>query len=399
MQSGEAAGLLLGVRLAIHIGTVARSLRVCGQPCARGRIKRSRPRHHRFHQRVLGCHHHVGGAEQRVGPRGEHAQRTETIHREVDLRALAATDPLGLLHARALGPVDQLQVIEQAIGVRRDAEHPLAQRQALHRMAAALAATVDHFLVGQHRAQLGAPVHGLLAQVGQSTRVEPLLPLLRRARAPRTLRAIHRHLRVARNHVALQLGDRSRLARLRVVPAVVGLQPDPLRPLHVARIDGAELAAPVVAEAEALQLPAKVVDGLGGGHLRMHARLHRVLLGGQAEGVPSHRMQHVAAAHALEARDDVGGRVALGVPHMQTRAAWVREHVQHVVLGARGVEARIARVAHAIGAIALPARLPGELDAISQRRVVAEWSLVGHAGRSLPPQARTTSGLVESCCR
>jgi hypothetical protein len=49
----------------------------------------------------------------------------------------------------------------------------------------------------------------------------------------------------------------------------------------------------------------------------MRARLDRVLLGRQAEGVPAHRVQHVEAAHALVARDDVGGGVALGMAHVQ----------------------------------------------------------------------------------
>ncbi|TAJ11503.1 MAG: hypothetical protein EPO68_14455 [Planctomycetota bacterium] len=47
---------------------------------------------------------------------------------------------------------------------------------------------------------------------------------------------------------------------------------------------------------------------------------------------------------------------------MQARARRVREHVEHVVLLARGVEARLAGVRRAEGVLGLPARLPARLD-------------------------------------
>ena len=70
--------------------------------------------------------------------------------------------------------------------------------------------------------------------------------------------------------------------------------------------------------------------------------LDRVLLGGQAERVPAHRMQHVDAAHALVARDDVGRGVALGVADVEARARRVREHVEDVHLGVRPATAHRA---------------------------------------------------------
>ena len=70
--------------------------------------------------------------------------------------------------------------------------------------------------------------------------------------------------------------------------------------------------------------------------------LHRVLLGGQAEGVVAHRVQHVVAVHPLVAGEHVGADVAERVADVQARAARVREHVEHVELGRSGdlVEAR-----------------------------------------------------------
>ena len=65
----------------------------------------------------------------------------------------------------------------------------------------------------------------------------------------------------------------------------------------------------------------------------MLAGLDGVLLGGQAEGVPAHRMQHVEAAGAAVAGEDVRGGVTLRMPDVQARAAGIGEHVQDVMLG------------------------------------------------------------------
>src|ERR1035441_9027818 len=62
----------------------------------------------------------------------------------------------------------------------------------------------------------------------------------------------------------------------------------------------------------------------------MRAGVDGVLLGGEAERVPAHRMKHVAAAHALEAAVNVRRGIAFGMADMQARAAGVGEHVEHV---------------------------------------------------------------------
>ena len=59
---------------------------------------------------------------------------------------------------------------------------------------------------------------------------------------------------------------------------------------------------------------------------------HCGVLGGQAERVPAHRLQHVTAPHAVVARKHVADRVVAHVPHVQL-AGGVREHGQAVVLG------------------------------------------------------------------
>jgi uncharacterized pyridoxal phosphate-containing UPF0001 family protein len=62
--------------------------------------------------------------------------------------------------------------------------------------------------------------------------------------------------------------------------------------------------------------------------------LHRGVLGRHAEGVPAHRVQHVEAAGALVARDDVAHRVVAHVAHVDAPRR-IGEHFEHVVLSAR----------------------------------------------------------------
>jgi hypothetical protein len=64
------------------------------------------------------------------------------------------------------------------------------------------------------------------------------------------------------------------------------------------------------------------------------ARMVPVLMAYCSAGRPNasqpDRMQHVEPLHPLVAREDVGGRVPLRMPHMQARAARIGKHVQHV---------------------------------------------------------------------
>ncbi len=105
----------------------------------------------------------------------------------------------------------------------------------------------------------------------------------------------------------------------------------PLLPAVIVRVAGGQLALPVVAEAEARELPLHVGD-VGLGPLR---RRDTVFDGGvfrrQAEGVPAHRLEHVLAQHALVASDDVADGVIAHMPHVQPPGR-VREHRQAIEL-------------------------------------------------------------------
>src|SRR5690606_16208264 len=139
--------------------------------------------------------------------------------------------------------------------------------------------------------------HGGVGEVGQA---ETVL-VLRHG-----LGALGLHLRRDR-----QLADGARLVRGGVIPVFEQLGEDPLGPLDVVFVGGADLAVPVVAEAERADLAREVGDVVLGGLGGVGAGFDGVLFGGQAEGVPPHGVQDVDALHALVSAEDVGGGVAL----------------------------------------------------------------------------------------
>ena len=130
---------------------------------------------------MLGREHEEGRAEQRVRPgREDGVVDPELLAAEHDLRALGAADPVLLHRHDVRRPLDRLHVLEQAIGVIGDLEEPLLELPDLHQVSAALAAPVDHLLVGEHRLVEGAPLDRGLLAVGKAALVQaqedPLRP-------------------------------------------------------------------------------------------------------------------------------------------------------------------------------------------------------------------------------
>ena len=103
------------------------------------------------------------------------------------------------------------------------------------------------------------------------------------------------------------------------------------------------------------------------------------VLGGQAEGVPAHRMQHVEAAHALHASHDVANGVVAHVAHVH-RAAGVREHFQDVVFWFGGVSFRFKHTF--FGPTLLPLGLYF-LRVVAARRSRTRCGLLRHAAYPL----------------
>ena len=144
------------------------------------------------HVGVLGRQDEERRAEQRVRARREdRVVDPQLLAAKRDLGALGAPDPVALHRLDVLGPLDRLEVVEQAVGVVGDAEEPLLELAGLDLVAAALAAAVDDLLVGEHGLVVGAPVDRGLLAVGQAALVEaqedPLRPaVVRAARGCRT---------------------------------------------------------------------------------------------------------------------------------------------------------------------------------------------------------------------
>ena len=82
-------------------------------------------------QGMLGRPDHEGRSKERIGTcrvNGELAIRHAiTNGAEIDLCTMRATDPIALHSAHLFGPVNGVQVFDQAIAVSSDTHHPLAQ--------------------------------------------------------------------------------------------------------------------------------------------------------------------------------------------------------------------------------------------------------------------------------
>eukprot|EP00968_Pinguiococcus_pyrenoidosus_P014376 scaffold1307_cov200-Pinguiococcus_pyrenoidosus.AAC.65 len=279
----------------------------------------------RREQWMLGRHDDVGDAHDRVRSRREHLDAGIALrHGELYLRADAPPDPRRLRRDGPLWPSEAGQARLQLVG-----------GQAHDGVASALAKPVDDLLVREHGAKCGAPVD-------------------------------------------------ERLLLAREAP-VEELQEDPLRPAHVVRVGRGDLAIPVVAEAEALQLLLEVGDVLARGHGRVRPGVDGMLLCGQAEGVPPHGMQHVVVPHPPVARHDVAGGVALWMAHVQAGAGWIGEHVQHVLL----VLALSPNCAKQL--LLLPHRLPLRLHLRVVVSAAAAHFCLARARRHAPPTPASTT--------
>ena len=263
-------------------------------------------------ERVLRREHEEGGSEERVGPGREDGQiLARPLDGEDDARALGAADPVALHRQHPLRPLlEQLHLVEQGVGVVGDLEEPLRQALRLDLRAAALAAAVDHLLIGEHRLVDRAPIDQRLLAVGET--------------------------------------------------ALVEAQEEPLRPAVVLRLVRRDLAIPVDRPAHAAHLVADRGDVPLGHLARVATLLDCGVLRVQAERVVAHRPHHHEAVAASEVRDDLAEHVVANVPHVEL-AGRVREHLQDIGL-ARVLRRARLRVRHREGARVLPDPLPLCLD-------------------------------------
>ena len=232
---------------------------------------------------MLGADDHVGAAEERIGAGSVDGQGVAGGGVEVDLGTMAAADPVTLLGLDAVDVVHIVQVVDQAVRVSGDLEHPLALVFLHNGAAAALANAVDDFLVGQHDLAAGAVVDGGLFLISQALFEE--------------------------------------------------LDEDPLGPLVVLGVSGVDLTIPIEGQAQGFQLALEAGHILGGDDFGVDVVLQGVVLGGQAESVPAHRVEHVITVLAALAAHDIQRSVAAGMADVQSRARGIRELHQCIELG------------------------------------------------------------------
>ena len=236
-------------------------------------------------QRVLRRDDHIGHAEEGIGTGGVDGHVVRRIGLEGDFAAGGAADPVLLLDLDALDIVQVIQIVDQAVGIGRDAQHPLALLLADDLSAAALAHAVDDLFVRQADLAAGAPVDGHRGLVGQTV--------------------------------------------------LEHLQEDPLGPLVVLRVGGIDATIPVEAVTQHLQLAGEVGNVVPRDDRGMDVVLDGEVFGRKAEGVIADGENDVVAVHALFARDDIHRGKGTRMAHVKAGGAGIRELNQAVELGPR----------------------------------------------------------------
>ena len=253
---------------------------------------------HLVHQRALRSEYHKGYSVQGIRTGGEDRDRLLAIGKvKNDLRPLRSTDPVSLSLLDRRCPVYILQPGEKPLSIRRDTQTPLLHNLLLYRMTSTYRQALAHFVVGEHSPQSRTPVDHRLTTVCESVIHQHLL-LLSLAPLPPFISGKVQILRSycmeplcpLLSKVVDQSGDRLSLIQLRVVVGVKHLYERPLSPPIVLRITGHNHAAPVVREANVIQLLAVPVGIDLSGKGRMLSCLYGVLLCRESISIVSHGM-------------------------------------------------------------------------------------------------------------
>ena len=233
-------------------------------------------------QRVLRSEHDERHTEDRVDTR--RVRRDRLLFQsvlgdvEVDIDALASTDPVGLHRVDLLRPLDR-GLVQQFVRVVGHAEQPLIDVTSDDLRATPLAPTVLHLFIGQDGVARWTPVGRRVGSIGQSRLVE--------------------------------------------------LVEQPLVPLVVVGHTGNQLTVPIIDRPHRAQLTPHVLDVIHRAHVRMHPVLDRRVLGRQSKGVEAHRVQDVEPLHPPKAGMGVRGshRVPMADVEVAGRVGVHREFV------------------------------------------------------------------------
>ena len=298
-----------------------------------------------FYQFTLGCQNHKGHTEHGIGTGGKDGEALGVgcwvlgvgCYFENHFRTFRASNPVALGFFQGVRPLNRLQTIEQTLGVSTYTQTPLAHLLLHHGESAANADTIHHFIIGQHGAQSGTPVHHRLAQISNTiVHQYLLLPLLVPGvpfiSGEREFFALG-HIQSLRSLLGKTLNEFLNWLSALAFVAIEGVEhllESPLCPFIVDGFTGAYLTVPVETESNLIQLLAIAVDVGFGRDGRMLSGLDGILFGGQSVGIIAHGVQHIETLQTLEACIDITGDIAEWMAHMQARTAGVREHVEHI---------------------------------------------------------------------
>ncbi len=91
---------------------------------------------------------------------------------------------------------------------------------------------------------------------------------------------------------------------------------EPLFPTIIFGFTGGHLTLPIVGKAQAFELSTHVVDIFQGPLGRRNAVFDGRILGRHPEGVPTHRLNHIFAQHALKTTDHITNGIVAHMAHM-----------------------------------------------------------------------------------
>lgn len=260
-------------------------------------------------QRMFGGEYAIRCAVEGIGAGGKDAEGVVGFgDTEVDFGPFGTTDPMALHGFDAFGPIEFVEVIEQALCVGGNLEHPLFHHAAFDRIACFDIDAIFDFFVGEDGALGRTPIDGDFGLISESLFVK--------------------------------------------------LEEDPLGELVVVGIGGVDFAIPIIGKAKAFDLAAEGVDVFACGDSGMDACAHGVAFCGEAKGVPSHRMQDVETTHPFVSTKDICCGVAFGMADVQACARWIGEHIKDVVFGLGGI------FDHAERFVGFPVVLPTLFDLV-----------------------------------
>ena len=231
--------------------------------------------------------HHVRYAVNRIRPGGINGQLVARGRGKINFGTGGTSDPVFLLRLDALRVINQVKVINQALGVSGNLQHPLGLNLADYFTAATFADAVDNLFVGENAFAGGTPVYGHLFFICE---------------------AVLEHL-----------------------------QKNPLGPLIILRVGCVNLARPVERKTQRLKLafePCHILFCDNGG---VNVVFNRVVFAGKTERIPPDGVKHVVALHAAFARNDIHCRVRTGMADVQALPRWIWELNQRIILWFAGI--------------------------------------------------------------